>query len=182
MLQKLTEMKVEIASNMLRCTTRIILIQSRYFSGISLGGAEEILHFSTDEFGGRKRKKPETFKKKLQKESVTPFKETTDADGFNETRRIRTRPRRRDYTSAVDELKRSVSWDKEMVTLGKYVEFPKYDPLRLDREGNIDLECLPDTLEFENPFTREVEKIDFSILPTDPEDSSKASLGWCLLR
>ena len=127
------------------------------------------------ESGGRRRRpRPTAYRKKAPKEHVAPFKETVDASADVEKRHIRTRPRRRDDSKLKKELEKCVSFDTKMVTLGKYVEPPQFNPERPDLEdGDIDLECLPDVFEFQNPFTNKVDKIDFSVLRADKEDNSR---------
>ena len=157
--------------------------QVRRFAAVPVGGVRQVVEDNLEVDGGRRRPRPKAYRKKAPKEHVTPFKETVDASGDIERRCIRTRPRRRDDTKLKRELQKCVSFREEMVTLGKYVEPPKFNPERPDLEdGDIDLECLPDEFEFLNPFTKKVEKIDFSVLRLGKDDSSKVPPSlFCLI-
>eukprot|EP00210_Caulerpa_lentillifera_P008918 g8509.t1 len=109
------------------------------------------------------------------------LRDSLTEDGQIETRRVRTKPRRKDYTNQIQHLKDCVQWKEDIITVGKYVEMPHYDPeRRIGEDGNIDLECLPDKWEVYNPFTQQKYSFDFSMLPINQEDESREAkaLRW----
>ena len=122
--------------------------------------------------GGRKRPSPQPHAHSGPSESRTPFPESDAA----ETRRIRTRPRPKDHTAIQRELTTSAAWERAIPSPpGNHLEAPHDDPWSYAEleDGDFDLECLPDSLQRYNPFTKRVDKFDFSMLHLGEEDTSR---------
>jgi len=124
------------------------------------------------------RKKPISFRKKPPKTPQLPFKESPST-GRSETRVIRTKPMRRDFSEDKAQLEEAKKMIAEPQTTDRDESW-YYDPTRKYRLSlKIDRECLPDNVELSDLCVRDIDKIDYSILPLDKNDQSRVgAFGW----